>query len=549
MHKIRNNKIPRLALGLDSSTQSLSAVVIDISSRARVCQLAVDYRAEQSLRSTGIGEDYLLPATGDGDARQPVELYLNSLEILFSLLARELRSQGFSTADIAAINVSGQQHGHVLLGLKAESVFDSLNTAIPPEGPLAKILAPALALPWARIWRTADTASEAAVVRERIGGASRLIELSGSDGPLRFSAFGIRKTALRHPEAYRDTSLIHQISTLIPAVLTGRARIPLDWGNACGSSLMDYRARQWSRELLDAVARDLPAGTDGLLGKLPPLGSALTVAGTIARYFVDRHGFHSGCIVGIGSGDNPQSKALVAGSLLSLGTSFVIMAATVSPATDSRGYANAMYDSLDRPFCFGCRTNGALRWDEVRSLHGLASSNFQSAEDALAATAAGNESRLFAWHREAESFPPSRPAEAVRIGYSQPELAADYSGIVESSLASIYLNSRHFMAPGGVLFVTGGPSSNSQVLRRVAAIFNRDVVAVEQGGAALGAAGTAACLWLMEQGDAVDPGLYCASLLEHGRKFEPSPEDLRAYHDENGMVSRYKELEQQILLD
>jgi len=536
-----------LALGLDSSTQSLSASVVDISPGTRVCELTVNYLAEDSLRSTGIGEDYLLPPTQDGDARQPVALFFSALEILFSRLAEELRREGFSTADIAAINVSGQQHGHVLLDQSAEKVFASLNSPDQSECSLAKILVPALTLPWARIWRTSNTTSEAAIVRKRVGGSGRLIGLSGSDGPLRFSAFGIRKTAIEHPAAYRSTSLIHQISTLIPAALTGRIGIPLDWGNACGSSMMDYRARQWSEELLEAVAVDLPDGPADLYRKLPPLASALTAAGTIANYFVLRHGFTPGCLVGIGSGDNPQSKVLVPGSLLSLGSSFVIMAATEGPAPDNRGYANAMYDALDRPFCFGCRTNGALRWDEVRTLHGLARSDYDSSDNALATTAPGNDGRLMLWHRESESFPFAPQGEAIRVGYGQPEFAADYSGIVESSLASIYLNSHHFMAPGGTLYLTGGPSSSHQVRRRVAAIFNRDVICVESGGASLGAAATAACLWLKEQGTDFDPALYCCSMLEQGNKTAPSPQDVQAYHGENGMLARYGELEQQVL--
>ncbi len=537
----------RLALGLDSSTQSLSAAVIDIDSRARVCQLTLDYLAENRLRAMGIGEDYLLPASEHGDARQPVALFFAALEILLFRLADELQRGGLALADIAAVNISAQQHGHVLLGPSAQRVFAFLDSPDPPEIPLAEIIAPALALPWARIWRTSNTASEAAAVRRRVGGARRLIELSGSDGPLRFSAFGIRKTALEHPAAYRSTTLIHQLSTLIPAALTGRTQIPLDWGNACGSSLMNYRGRAWSENLLEAVAGDLPYGAAGLGCKLPSLQLALTAAGTIASYFVLRHGFAPDCVVGIGSGDNPQSKALVPGSLLSLGTSFVIMAATDGPATDSRGYANAMYDALDRPFCFGCRTNGALRWDEVRALHGLAKDDYAPAESVLASTAPGNNGRLLLWHRESESFPTAAAGRIIRTGYKHPELAADYCGIVESSLASIYLNSRHFMARGGILFLTGGPSSSPQVLRRVAAVFNREVVAVESGGAALGAAGTAACLVLKAQGADFDPESYCASLLERGNTIEPLPEDVRACHGENGMLARYAELEQSYL--
>ena len=539
--------MPHLALGLDSSTQSLSAALIDIESRQRVADLGVDYLSEESLRATGIGEDYILPPDENGDARQPVSLFFAALDFLLANLKKKLARDGLSNADIAAINVSGQQHGHVLLNQQAETVFAGLNEKKTPLGSLQIILAPALAVPWARIWRTSNTADEASTVRQRLGGAQQLIEISGSDGPLRFSAFGIRKTALKYPDAYHQTALIHQISTLIPAALTGRTSIPLDWGNACGSSLMDYRRMVWSEQLLEAVAGDLPGGADGLRTRLPALSPAITPAGTVARYFVERHGFDPACVVGIGSGDNPMSKVLVEDSLLSLGTSFVIMAATDGATLDERGYANAMYDGLDRPFCFGCRTNGALRWDDVRAIHCLAKNDYAAADTALASTPVGNDGRMMLWHREAESFPVAGQCEIIRRGYEQPELAADYAGIIESSLASVYLNSRHFMASGGTLYVTGGPSSSGNVLRRVAAIFNREVVAVESGGAALGAAASAACLYHKDQGKQIDPAAYCSSLLEHTSAVSPRPEDVRACHGENGLISRYTQLEQRLI--
>jgi len=535
--------MPPLVLGIDSSTQSVTAVAADIESRARVCEISVDYRAEPDLAAYGITEQYVLPPGEPGEAKQPAVMYFASLDLLFEKLAGELRRLGFSPGDIAAINVSGQQHGHVLLAPAAKSAFDSLQRGKNIESGLAVLLAGSLALPFARIWRTSNTGREAELVRRKVGGKEAIIRLTGSDAPLRFSAFGIRRTALEHPAEYRNTAVIHQISTLIPAVLAGKLDIPLDWGNACGSSLMDYRARQWSDSLLAAVAGDLPGGAAGLEAKLPPLASALTPAGRIAGYFVQRWGLDPGCRVGIGSGDNPQTKCLVNGSLLSLGTSFVIMVETDGETFDLAGYANAMYDSIDRPFTFGCRTNGALRWDGVRSLYGQAKKDYAAAEAALAATPCGNRGRLFVWQAEAESFPVSPAFEPKRVGYDRADFAADYAGIVESTLASVYLNSRHFMAPADTLFVTGGPAASRQVLRRVAAVFKRRVIPLEAGGAALGSAASAACMWLRERGETVDPGEFCASFLQRKAPVEPAREDVRACHGENGCLAAYASLE------
>ena len=536
----------RLALGLDSSTQSLTAVAVDLDNREIVYQKSLDYLAESQLSKFGINSNYILPPQEKGEAKQPVVMFFSSLDVIFRNLSRDFPSLGLDVKDIRVINTSGQQHGHVLLNRGAESCFTNLHD--PPAGEeLVGLLEPGLAVPFARIWRTANTQDEASMVREAVGGKEAIIELTGSNAPLRFSAFGIRKTAHGYPAEYEDTEIIHQISSLVPAVLAGKVKIPLDYGNACGTSLMDYRARTWSKELIKAVSSGMPGGAEALAAKLPALASGLAVVGKIAPYFTVRYGLSSDCAVAVGSGDNPQTKVLVEGSLLSLGTSFVIMVETDGKTFDRRGYANAMYDALDRPFCFGCRTNGALRWDAVRASHGLARKDYAPGEKALAETAPGNQGRIFLWQAEAESFPVSKAFEPVRIGYQGKDFAADYAGIIESTLGSVYLNSRHFMAPGELLYVTGGAAASPEILRRAAAIWNRTVVPVEAGGAALGSAVSGACAWLTGQGEELEPGSWCASFLRQKERVEPRREDVEAYHGEGGYLERFKETEKRLI--
>jgi len=493
----------RLALGLDSSTQSLTAVAVDLDNREIVYQKSLDYLAESQLSKFGINSNYILPPQEKGEAKQPVVMFFSSLDVIFRNLSRDFPSLGLDVKDIRVINTSGQQHGHVLLNRGAESCFTNLHD--PPAGEeLVGLLEPGLAVPFARIWRTANTQDEASMVREAVGGKEAIIELTGSNAPLRFSAFGIRKTALGYPAEYEDTEIIHQISSLVPAVLAGKVKIPLD-------------------------------------------ASGLAVVGKIAPYFTVRYGLSSDCAVAVGSGDNPQTKVLVEGSLLSLGTSFVIMVETDGKTFDRRGYANAMYDALDRPFCFGCRTNGALRWDGVRAEHGPAKKDYAPGEKTLAETSPGNQGRIFLWQAEAESFPVSKAFEPVRIGYDGKDFAADYAGIIESTLASVYLNSRHFMAPGDLLYVTGGPAGSPEILRRVAAIWNRTVVPVEAGGAALGAAVSGACAWLLARSEKLEPGSWCASFLRQKKPMEPRKEDVEAYHGEGGYLERFREVEEKLL--
>jgi len=540
--------MPKLALGLDSSTQSLTGVLVDIDHQHTVWQKSLNYASDNRLNRFGINTEYILPPAEPGQANQPAAMYLASLDAMFSDMARELPDYKLQLSDIRVINTSGQQHGHVLLHHDSPSLFAALNKKnISPKQSLPDLLAPALALPWARIWRTSCTQKQADHVRNAVGGKQAIIELTGSNAPLRFSAFGIRKTAQDHPEAYQNTHIIHQISSLIPAVLCANADIPLDYGNACGASLMDYRKKQWSDSLLSAVADDLPEGKPGLSKRLPPLQSALTCVGTIADYFVSRYGFNSNCAIAIGSGDNPQTKVLVEGSLLSLGTSFVNMVETDGNTFDLAGYANAMYDALDRPFMFGCRTNGALRWDAIRTMHDVPKHNFAPAEAALRATPPGNQGRFFLWQAETESFPVSRAFEPVRINYDRPELAADYAGIIESTLASVYLHSRSFMAPGSTLYVAGGATDSPEIMRRVAAMWNRRVVPIEKAGAALGAAVSGACTLLLANNPAFSTARYAAAFLRQKSSIAPRPEDVKIYHDPNGFLHQFEWQESKLL--
>jgi xylulokinase len=533
-----------LSLGLDSSTQSLTAVVVDIKKRQVVYEKSLDYRGDARLSDFGLNSDYILPPREPGEANQPATLYFAALDAIFSDMQKEFPDGGLSIKDIVVINTSGQQHGHALFHKSAQKHFKQLTQLdFSPDDNLATLLGVSLALPYARIWKTAHTAALANQVRETAGGKLAIIELSGSDAPWRFSAFGIMKTALEHPEEYANTLVIHQISSITPSVLTGSLDIPLDYGNACGTSLMNYREKTWSPELIRAVGQGLPGGPAALQEKLPPLESCKTLVGTICNYFVQKYGFSPDCAIGVGSGDNPQPKVLVTGSLLSLGSSFVIMIETEGKSFDQRGYTNAMYDAFDRPFMFGCRTNGALSWDCVRAMHGIEKQDYAPGESALKNTLCGNTGRVFLWHVNKESFPVSDAFGPIRIGYDQEDFAADYVGVIESTLASIYLNSRYFMSPGESIYVAGGSTSSPEIMRRVAGIFNRNVIPIETGGAALGAAVSGAYSLLLSQGKEIDPGPFGSSFLPGKDALPPRAADVAAYHREGGFLETFEKVE------
>lgn len=524
----------RLALGLDVSTQSLSAVVLDIDVGTKLIDLSLDYLEDERLNKFGIRRpDYILPPRSEGEADQPPLMFLAALDAVFSELKKSV-----SLENIVVINTSGQQHGHVYLNQDAASVFAALNQSSAVRSDLVTLLKHSLANERAPIWMTADTVMQAALIRNAVGGKERLIRLSGSDAQLRFTGLIIRRTAEEFPEVYSRTGTIQLISSFIPAILTGNVNVPVDFGNACGMSLMNYRRKKWSEVLLRAASQGLPGGLSAFRDKLPAITAPDVIVGTIAAYFTNKYGFSRECRIAAGSGDNPQSKVLVSGDLLSLGSSFVNMVATDGRTRDMTGAACAMYDGIGRPFMFGCRTNGALVWDRLRALYDMGKEDYAPVEAALKLVPLG-QSFVF-WQPREESFPPSGSFELVRIGSDSPNLENDYPGLVESSLTAVYYHSRSFsQAAAAPLHVTGGATGSSGILRRVAAIWKRPVIATEEGGAALGAAVAGISTYFKSTGKTFDVENFTARVLPKGNIVNPSPEDIAAFHNPGGYLERF----------
>jgi len=525
----------RLVLGLDLSTQSLSAVVVDIDSHTKVFELSLDYVKDQRLNCFGIEKKhYIVPPRIEGEADQPPRMFFASLDSMLG----DMREAGVALQNIVVVNNSGQQHGHVYLNRNANSIFVKLNEEGSEHSDLVTLLEGCLAYGLAPIWMTSNTVEQAEYIRRYVGGKERMIQLSGSDAPIRFTGTVMRRVAEQFPEVYQQTDNIQLISSLVPAILTGNSKVPIDFGNACGMSLMDYTRRRWSDPLVRATSAGLPGGEKALRSKLPAIVAPDTIVGTIATYFVRKYGFSDTCKIMVGSGDNPQSKVLVTGDLLSLGTSFVNMVSTDGRTLDMNGFANAMYDGVGRPFMFGCRTNGAMVWDHLRAMYGMDKQEYGAAEKALQQAPVGQ--CLVFWQPRNESFPPSGSFDLVRVGSTMTSFGADYAGLIESALAAAYHHSRGFTRETTEpLHTTGGATNSLGIMRRVSAIWNRQVTPVEKGGAALGAAVAAAYGYFKSEGEEIDIEHFSASLLRRRDPIRPRPEDVLAFHVPGGYLEKF----------
>ena len=204
---------------------------------------------------------------------------------------------------------------------------------------------------------------------------------------------------------------------------------------------------------------------------------------------MEKYGFDSECIVGIGSGDNPQTKVLYKGDILSLGTSFVYMLNIDENSRDYSGVSNAMYDGIGNPFMIFCRTNGAMVWDEIMKLY---TRDYKEITKSLEKNI--DNMPLVLWQKENESVPISR-AFPIKRYHSAPSFDNDYKGIVLSSLGLVALYSEQFISSHKTdLAVTGGPTKDREILKIIANIWKCPIRILPSGGASLGAAVSAVLL-------------------------------------------------------
>ena len=156
----------RLSLGIDLSTQSLSAIVLDIDRIETVTDISLNYLRDKRLNCYGIREeDYIIPPRIEGEADQPPAMFFAALDALFDDLRKEIDPEA-----IVVINVSGQQHGHIYLNDKASERFALLQKDGAEGSDLTFLLEGCLAYDRAPIWMTSNTGDQAAFIRDRIGG-------------------------------------------------------------------------------------------------------------------------------------------------------------------------------------------------------------------------------------------------------------------------------------------------------------------------------------------------------------------------------------------
>ena len=478
-----------IVLGLDLSTQSATALVLDTAKGTTVARARAAFGADFPDR--GHPEGFLRGGQG-GEVHADPLLWLDGLELALDRLAKLT-----DLSQVDAVSVSGQQHGSVYLAAGYEAALADGSRATS----LAAKLSPVLSRRTSPIWMDSSTSAECAEIAAALGGNQAVCDLTGSVATPRFTGPQIRRFAKLDPAAWARTKRVHLVSSFFASVLAGKDAA-IDTGDGAGMNLMDIRRGDWSPAALAATAPDLAA-------KLPPVRPGATVAGGISAYFVARHGFSPKCQVVIGTGDNPSSLVGMGASkpgkvVISLGTSDTLFAAIEGIRTDAAGLGHAFGNPLGGSMSLVCVRNGSLAREAIRRECGHADwPAFSAAVDAAPAAVAA------VLPMEEPEITPRRPAGRLAFGAAASKATLPRAA-VEGQALSLRLHSRWVGTPTTQLLLTGGASENPSVAKIFADVFGAPVLRLAvSDSAALGAAlraAEAACGAKMAELEAV----FCA---------------------------------------
>ncbi len=463
----------KLFLGLDSSTQSLSAVVIDLDARKVIYEKSLNFDKALPQHKTQNG---VLP-NGDPLVKHSSPLlWADALDLIFA----GMKKDGVALGDILAISGSGQQHGSVYLNDRAEKILTNLN----PKKSLVENLNGIFSRKTSPIWMDSSTARECAEIRKKLGGIKATAQKTGSDTFERFTGPQIRKFYKTEKAAYAKTSHIALVSSFMASLLAGKIA-PIDFGDGAGMNLMDIRKKSWHDGALAATAPKLKS-------KLPPLAASGKTIGKVSPYFVEKFGLNPEALATVWTGDNPASVIglglIKPGQVaISLGTSDTFFGSMQKCQTDAHGEGHVFGSPAGGYMTLICFKNGSLAREKIRELYQI--SDWNKFGELLAKTKPGNGGAILLPWFEAEIVPRVNQPGVHRFDLDEKNVAANCRAIFEAQMLSMRLHSQWMQVSPEQIFVTGGASNDRALLQVLADVMNCRVLRIEVSkSAALGAA-------------------------------------------------------------
>ena len=459
-------------LGLDSSTQSLTAVIIDPATGAILLQQAVNFGRDLPYYQAPSG---FIPGGENGEVHANPLMWLEAVDLLFTRLA-----ESFDLSKITMIAGSGQQHGSVYL----DSSFADRLASLDSSKTLVAQLSPAITRATSPIWMDTSTAEECNEIADALGGDDEVCRRTGSIAIERFTGPQIRRFSKNDPAAYAHTAHIHLVSSFIASVLAGKSA-PIDFGDGAGMNLLNLSTLAWDAELLETTAPDLG-------GRLSAPAPATTVQGQVSGYFSGKFGLSPSCRVALFTGDNPASLvgmgATAPGNVvISLGTSDTLFAAMPGPLTDPNGFGHVFGNPAGGFMSIIVFRNGSLAREALRDSLSLDWSAFD--KEAMAATRGSAGRNLMLPFYGPEITPRFDFRSPVLDFQDRPTPELQVRALLESQFLNMRLHFQWMGVKPERLLLTGGASKNDGIAQVAADVFQAPVERLDViNSAALGAA-------------------------------------------------------------
>ena len=450
-----------LVLGVDSGTQSTKVLVVNARDGTVAGEATQAYGLIPGL-PPGAKEQH--PHTWRDAARQAIQ--------------DALKEAKASAQEVAAIGVSGQQHGFVPL--------DKQGQVIRP----------------AKLWCDTSTASECDQITHKLGGIQAVIEELGNAILPGFTASKILWLKRKEPKNFARLATVLLPHDYLNFWLTGNK--VMEYGDASGTALLDVKKRQWSRAVLQAIGPELESA-------LPPLIASDQPAGVLRETAARELGLSEKVVVSAGGGDNMMGAIgtgnTAAGVITaSFGTSGTIYACSERPVIDAHGEIAAFCDSTNRWLPLLCTMNVTVATEMVRA-------DFKMTHEQFAAEAAkapaGSAGLVLLPYLEGERTPNVPHGTGVWFGANQRTFSAAHFARAAMEGVTLGMNYglrrlRQLGVKPRQIRVTGGGAKSKLWRQIMADVFDAEVITVKVSeAAAYGAALQALWCWRLQRGERV----------------------------------------------
>jgi len=466
-----------LFLGLDCSTQSLTALVLDLDEKKILLTKSVNFGKDLPQYNSPSG--YLKNDNPQVVHADPL-MWLDALDMLFAQLKNEI-----DLSAIKGISGSGQQHASVYLN---KNFFDSNCDS---KKSLVENYKNSFSRKTAPIWMDTSTTKQCQEMADALGGAKVFSERTGSAVIERFSGSQIRKFWQEDANAYNDTTRIHLCSSFLCSVLCGKDAA-IDFGDGAGMNMLNLKTLSFDEEIMKAIAPDLKE-------KMPECKASTEIAGKISTYFVEKYNFNNETLINLFTGDNPSSLvgvgAMTQGNAtISLGTSDTFFASMPSAKTDPDMYGHVFGNPAGGFMSLICFRNGSLAREALKDSLNVDWGFFENITSSSPVANDGNIMIPFI----SDEITPRVNSNSFTLSGSQEFLEGkNKTQLVRALIEGQFMNMRLRGLWMGVnpklIILTGGASKNQGIAKIIADVFNAKVVRLStSNSAALGAAMRAA---------------------------------------------------------